>query len=128
MRMLSLDYSLIIIRLTKKNLLWFWFYTPGLVQSRSGVCARRVLCEVWGPGLPQTPLLPERPSRAGRGWHHDRPHPHPLQLRLLRLTCSRKQVGRAIVTISQNSLTMVKAIEGTPVCFLFLFRLLVCEN
>lgn len=64
----------------------------GLVQSRPGVCIRRVLRQVRSAGLSQTPVLPERPAGKGGERLHDRPHTTTLQLCLLRFSRAWQQV------------------------------------
>ena len=87
-------------------------FFPGLVHPRPDVCFRGVLRPLRGQGMLQAPQIPRGPARqvrftgsiAGasvktanifcqvRQEHRDRPHPHPLLLRLLRGARARKQV------------------------------------
>ena len=49
--------------------------------------------KVWSAWLLPPPLLPGRPAGEVREARAHRPHPHPLQLRLLRQSCSWQQVS-----------------------------------
>ena len=66
--------------------------STGVVQPGPGVCAGRILRPERGQRVSQTPVLPPRPAQSRRQRGNDRPHPAPLQLRLLRLPRAREQV------------------------------------
>ena len=63
-----------------------------MVHTWSDVCLGRVLCQVRCPRLLQTPVLPGGLAGEVREADRDRPHPDPLQLRLLCQSRAREQV------------------------------------
>lgn len=65
----------------------------GLVQSWPGFRVGRVLRQVRGPRLSQTPVLHQRPARLRGPGHDDWPDLDALQLCFLRLAHTRQQVS-----------------------------------
>ena len=98
-----------------------WCVCPGLVQSRPGVCAGRVLRSLRRARLSTTPELPERPTQQCRTRHHDRPDADALQLCILCLTRARSQVRTdnefANLNFLNCSIRCFGGCKNSPICF-----------
>ena len=104
------------------HIICIYLQPSGLVHTRASLCPRRILCkvkslvlilnsyiiihslillysrlnltfQVRGAWLLPPPLLPGRPAGEVREARAHRPHPHPLQPRLLCQSCSWQQVS-----------------------------------
>ncbi len=89
----------------------------GLVHPRPDVRAGRILRSLRSARMLPTPALPGRPAGPVRAQHHDRPHPHPLLLRLLRGARARKQV-RSGQTVGSKEKSVCSPKNKTIVCSL----------